>query len=616
MRIRFSKMAAILTLGVAGVVMGAFSIGAYLNSSQLYDEVIEGARANAQAQAETIRIALEHQMLQKDRSVIDSMVRAFASDPLVNAVMILDWQGTLKYTSKPLADEADITMDSPTCQACHDRPAETRDHSKEIDTEDGQILRIATPIRNRPACHACHSPIRRMNGLLLVDMKVGELKERLGSDVRQMILVSGLLGLLALAGVSIIIRVAFLRRLKNFELVARAIAAGDLEKRLPVRGDDTLAWLALQFNTLTDSIIHLLGDVRRRSEHLENVLNALDDGIIVLDRHMSIVAVNDALLARVGRKREDVLGASCHDVMGETCGQQTPCAIRSCLGEEGHHSLVIPCTGPDGQIRHEEVQASVIRDKQGAVQFVVESWRDITRRRTTEAQLSESHRLASLGMLASGFSHEMNTPLATILTCVEGIARSAADQEPDVEYITSGARIAQEQLLRCRAITQQFLRMARGESTGEDVLDLGLLVESTVRLVEPTARETGVVVLARRMEKQVFVRAPEAELQQVLLNLVLNGVQACSRGGCVEVSVDGAPPVTVIIRDDGRGMAPDEMGRILEPFYSRRPGGTGLGLFISQQIVRKWGGTIEVASEVGKGSTFTVTIPVEEETSA
>lgn len=610
-------MAAILTLGVAGVVMGAFSIGAYLNSSQLYEEVIEGARANAQAQAETIRIALEHQMLQKDRSVIDSMVRSFANDPLVNAVMILDWQGTLKYTSKPLAHEADISMDSPTCQACHDRPAETRDYSKEIETQDGEILRIATPIRNRPACHACHSPLRRMNGLLLVDVKVGELKERLGADVRQMILVSGLLALLALAGVSIIIRVAFLRRLRIFEQVARAITAGDLEKRLPVKGDDTLAWLALQFNALTDSIIRLLDDVRRRSEHQENVLNALDDGIIVLDRDMRIVAVNDALLGRVGRARDEVLGATCHDVMGGTCGQQVPCSIRACLDdEEGRHSLVIPCAGPDGQIRHEEVQASVIRDKDGAVEYVVESWRDITRRRATEAQLAESHRLASLGMLASGFSHELNTPLATILTCVEGIGRSADDSELDVEYISSGARIAKEQLLRCRAITQQFLRMARGESTGEDVLELGLLVDSTLRLIEPTARESGIVVLARKMEEQVFVRAPEAELQQVLLNLVLNGVQACDPGGCVEVSVLSGTPVRIVVRDDGRGITEEEASRILEPFYSKRPGGTGLGLFISQQIIRKWGGTIDVESTPGIGSTFTVTVPVDEDVSA
>src|SRR5207248_11120503 len=115
----------------------------------------------------------------------------------------------------------------------------------------------------------------------------------------------------------------------------------------------------------------------------------------------------------------------------------------------------------DGAVAWEEVHASPILDGNGALLHVVEVWRDISERRAAEAHLAESHRLASLGVLASGFSHELNTPLATVLTCVEGILRDPvqgdANGDGDRQRIHDSATIAREQILRCRGITQHFL---------------------------------------------------------------------------------------------------------------------------------------------------------------
>jgi signal transduction histidine kinase len=226
--------------------------------------------------------------------------------------------------------------------------------------------------------------------------------------------------------------------------------------------------------------------------------------------------------------------------------------------------------------------------------------------------MAESHRLASLGMLASGFSHELNTPLATVLTCVEAILRDARQHPPDTPDAARAAdyaATAREQVLRCRSITQHFLRLSRGQASPGDLVDLERMVAAVERLVEPTARAHSVTIGVRPVPSGLHVRADEAELQHTLINLMLNAIQACEPGGKVGLAVDGGEPVRIRVTDDGCGIAPDDQKRIFEPFFSLRKGGTGLGLFLSLNSVRSWGGDIRVESGLGRGSAFEVALP-------
>jgi signal transduction histidine kinase len=118
-----------------------------------------------------------------------------------------------------------------------------------------------------------------------------------------------------------------------------------------------------------------------------------------------------------------------------------------------------------------------------------------------------------------------------------------------------------------------------------------------------------VAVQVEPVEGQLRVRVNEAELQQVLLNLSLNAVQACEKGGRVVLGATGDDPIRIRVVDDGCGIPPDIQKRIFEPFFSARRGGTGLGLFLSLDFVRHWGGDIEVRSTPGSGSTFEVVLP-------
>ena len=243
---------------------------------------------------------------------------------------------------------------------------------------------------------------------------------------------------------------------------------------------------------------------------------------------------------------------------------------------------------------------------------IVEVWRDISERRAAEAHLAESHRLASVGMLASGFSHELNTPLATVLTCVEGILRDfppGSSVGADPERVRENASVAREQILRCRGITQHFLRMSRGQKSSGNIVDLSSVIAGVDRLVAPTARACSVQVDIRPPRASVHVRADEAELQDVLVNLLLNAIQACRPGGRVSIAVEPGDPVRIRVSDDGCGIPPEHRKRIFEPFFSMRQGGTGLGLFLSLNFARRWGGDIRFESSPGLGSTFEVELP-------
>jgi PAS domain S-box-containing protein len=612
MRLRLTGMSGGLAVGVTAAVAVACAVGTYLYSKHHFDTLLAGARTTALTQGELIRAGLEHQMLENDRSLIQRMIQTFGNEPQVERVMLLDRLGQLRYSSAPPGPPADLALSSPTCQACHRYPPDQRTSSRVIDAGESTLLRTVIPVRNREACFRCHDPGHRINGILIVDLDAGEIRATMNRDLRWLAAGTAGLALLLVVAIAGVVRVAVVRRLQRFESTARLIAAGDLQRRVPVSGSDTLAWLGREFNAMADTMTGLLNDVRQQREQLETVINSIDDGIVVLDADRRVVAANDAFLRSRGRTREEVLGASCRDPATGMCGTGV-CPTQACLQLGERQVRICERRGEGGETGWEEVHASPIRKPSGTIVQVVEVWRDITARRAAEARLAESHRLASLGMLASGFSHELNTPLATVLACVEGIQRTAqgggGGEAAEWRRVEESATVAREQLLRCRGITQHFLRLSRGQGSPGELVDLGPTLAAVARLIEPTARAHSVALEVEPVEGPLRVRVNEAELQQVLLNLSLNAVQACGEGGRVALGASGGDPVRIHVTDDGCGIPPEVQKRIFEPFFSGRRGGTGLGLFLSLDFVRHWGGDIEVRTTPGSGSTFEVVLP-------
>ncbi|MCM2256863.1 MAG: ATP-binding protein [Vicinamibacteria bacterium] len=620
MSLRLTSTTVGLAVGVTVAVSVAFGGGAYLFSVHHYDTLLESARATALSQAELIREALEHQMIENDRTLIAQMVESFGRQPRVTSVVLLDRAGQARFASGPRSRTIDLDLGSPTCQACHRSPPAERGSSRVIEVEGGTLLRTVVPFRNRPACHGCHPASHQINGILLLDVDVGEMHQALNSDLRNMLGGSAALALTLVLAIALVLRVVVLDRLQHFESTARQVAAGDLSRRVPAEGTDTLAWLARAFNTMADSMTNLLAEVQSQRERLETVMNSIDDGIVVLDPKRQVIAANRAFLARTGRTRDQALGCCCTDLGPDLCSVGD-CPTMACLTQGQHQIRICERRQADGQVAWEEVHASPVRGADGSLLQVVEVWRDISERRMAEARLAESHRLASLGVLASGFSHELNTPLATVLTCVEGILRQAqtgsdaginpamAGPGEDWAAVVERADIARQQVLRCRDIIQRFRRLARGQASTADIVEVGAAVAAAARTVEPTAHERLVVVILDPVPDGLRVRADEAELGHALVNLLLNAVQACRPGGQVRVSVSGGETLRIRVADDGCGITAAQREHLFEPFFSGRTGGTGLGLFLSLNFVRRAHGDIVVTSTPGRGSVFEVQLP-------
>lgn len=615
MKAQLSRMTIGLAVWITAAVSLAVAGGAYLYSARHTGRLMTVARDGALAQSALIRSALEHAMLEDDEVLIDKMITTFGREPEVVDVMLLDRKGVVRFASGSLLPGDAMDLQSPTCQACHRYPPAQRMSSRVLDTRGGTVLRTVVPLRNEPKCHECHDPADAINGVLIADLDAGALTAASNRDMGWLVAVSGALALLLVSAIALVIRQVVVRRLQRFEVAAREIAQGDLTRRVPDGGSDIISWLGREFNVMAESVGTLVGQVRTERERLETVIDSIDDGIVVLDASRTVVAANKAFIRRSGIVRDRLLGCSCAREGAGACCAVADCPALACLESGTRAVRICERRSPDGSSAWDEVHASRIAGLPGDPVHVVEVWRDISERRTAEARLAESHRLASLGLLASGFSHEMNTPLGTVLACVEGIFREAkADRGAlDREYVRDRASTAREQVLRCRGITEQFLRMARGQHAPAEIVAIDDAVAAAVRLIQPTARARGVVIQSTGTDASIRIRAENPELQQALINLLLNAIQACRGGGVVQVVTGrgGADGTSAVIRisDNGCGIAAEHRARIFEPFFSVRAEGTGLGLFLALNFVRRSGGDLRVDSTPGQGSTFTVVLP-------
>jgi signal transduction histidine kinase len=238
---------------------------------------------------------------------------------------------------------------------------------------------------------------------------------------------------------------------------------------------------------------------------------------------------------------------------------------------------------------------------------------DISERVAFQRAARQADKLAALGTLSAGIAHEINNPIGIITSRVEVMLLEAeeeglpAEVRKDLDVILRHAR-------RVATITQGLLSFARQSSGTRKPVNLNQVAEEIVQLARKDMSRARVEVTLKLDETLPNITADANAIGQVLLNLLTNARGAMADGGEITIETShlaAARAVRVAVRDTGRGIPPEILPRIFDPFFTTKPEGTGLGLSISHAIVHDHHGTLDVRSEVGKGSTFTLTFPLD-----
>jgi PAS domain S-box-containing protein len=285
-------------------------------------------------------------------------------------------------------------------------------------------------------------------------------------------------------------------------------------------------------------------------------------------------------------------------------------------GSETGRQAEIELIDPElGRTLPMEITSREVLDMTGQVTAVVSVLHDLTEireleRRRVEQQLFESEKLAAVGRLAASIAHEVNNPLEAIKNALY-LLQSGSEGDKNARFL----QIARKETERVSHIIRQMLGFAR--SSGEvDWVDVNQVLEETLVLLEKKLKQSHIDLEVKFDQFLPPIRARADQLRQVFLNLIINAQQAIQGEGRISIATSRyeqalQPSIYIEVSDTGVGIAEDDLTRIFEPFFSTGKKGTGLGLWVTQDIVRQHGGRIEVNSETGKGTTFLIILQVD-----
>lgn len=417
---------------------------------------------------------------------------------------------------------------------------------------------------------------------------------------------------LACAGVMLVMLLTINRSIRELRHGAERFAAGDLRRRITVRGPRSLAHLADSLNQMASQLADRLSTVNRHRSELSAVHDSMVEGVLAIDREQNILSLNRAAAGMLDVQPKSILGrrvyevirnADLHDVIRRSFQENGPVG--------GEMSIELNSSNGKGRTdaRVIQIQSALLHDETRERIGVVLVLHEVTKLRRLEAVRSD---------FVSNVSHEVKTPVSAIKAAVETLREIPSQDDPDAQRFL---QIISRQADRLAAIVDDLLSLARIEQGHEASLadikphPLWVIVGAAVETCQAAA-DLKHIDIACECDRKVQARVNEQLLTQAAVNLIDNAIKYSDPETSVLIqceSHDGEAMLTVT--DQGRGIEPKHLTRIFERFYrtdrarSRELGGTGLGLSIVKHIAEVHGGRVSVDSKPGYGSTFRIHLP-------
>ena len=370
----------------------------------------------------------------------------------------------------------------------------------------------------------------------------------------------------------------------------------------------------------------------RERSFLETLFNTIEDGVLVVDEKGRVLYFNQAVTRLLGIQL-NTEGQHVNDILPEVDWEKISRFDTSGGPHVVRHEFEVHYPKP----RFLRLFAAPLDGEEAGSSGLALILHDATEARQKTFAAIESERVRALTLLAASVAHEIGNPLNALhihLQLMEREVKKLRTASPrsavpsrsrppvmSAETETADAArkldqylsVAKGEINRLDYIVTQFLSAIRPEPLQLRVATLNEVVDKTLELLQPELDNRGITVKTRLARQLPATPIDPTQLQQALLNLVKNAMQAMTRGGTLTLQTsEGAEAVSVSVADTGGGIAQEQINRIFEPFYTTKKKGTGLGLMIVQRIVSAHGGRIELDSQVGRGSTFRLWLPLHE----
>ncbi len=343
---------------------------------------------------------------------------------------------------------------------------------------------------------------------------------------------------------------------------------------------------------------------------LETIFQSIQEGVVVVDHQGHISYANRAAGKLIGFAHEEVIGKPMARYLRELDWDRVLNLDTREWDKMASHEIEV--TYPEHRVLTFYIvplPSSDAKDK-GAVVML----RDITRDRQQEASLLESERLNAVRLLAAGVAHEIGNPLNALTIHLQLLER-------ELKRLDSGRRgsllelagIARTEVTRLDMIITQFLRAIRPARPTLVPMSVLAVLKDTLALLKEEIANRGVHVELECPDTLPPLRIDKDQIKQAFFNIIRNGLQAMADGGLLHITIaESNHYIGIAFRDNGSGIALEDFTRLFEPYHTTKKSGSGLGLMIVQRIIQDHGGRIDVHSEPGKGTTFTVFLPLDE----
>lgn len=398
-----------------------------------------------------------------------------------------------------------------------------------------------------------------------------------------------------------------------WDVTARKRAEATLQRahdELEIRVEERTAELSMANVLLKQEIAerkHAEEALQESEERYRTLFEQSRDAIYMTDRGGRFVHLNQSFLDLFGYTRQEMIGL---DIKKMCVYPDVRCRFEQEIEQRGSvRDFEAKFRKKNGTEMDCLLTATLRRANDGSVIGNEGIIRDMTERKRLQAQLQQAQKMDALGRLAAGVAHEINNPLTIILTSAMLIQEDTDRDDPNFE----GLETITNETVRCRNIVSSLLDFARQTTSAKGEHRINDVVIESMRLTQKKAAFKDLAVTHDLSEDIPIISIDRNQILQCLVNLAINAIEATDPGGRITVAtrflrLDEAVEIAII--DTGNGIAEDKMDKIFDPFFTTKEGGTGLGLAITRGIIEQHGGTIDVKSEPGHGTTVTIRFPI------